>query len=83
MKISNRRGFFKYMALLGLVTFSATPLFAKAPKDKVEYQEEPNKGEKCSTCQHFVSKTNECRLVKGTVSSGAWCNLYAANPKLK
>lgn len=69
------------MALLGLVTFSTTPLFAKSPKNQVQYQEQPKDGKKCSACIHFLSKTKECKVVEGTVAPEGWCTLYTDNPK--
>lgn len=81
MRVFDRRVFFKYMALLGVVLFGATALHAKAPKDKVKYQDQPKDSKKCSSCTHFVAETKECRLVNGTVAPEGWCTLYVKNPK--
>lgn len=76
MKVSTRRSFFRYMALLGLVTFSATPLYAKVPKDKVKYQDQSHDAQQCSTCNHYIPEKKECRLVEGTIEPYGWCTLY-------
>ncbi len=76
MKITTRRSFFNYMALLGLVTFSATPLHAKGPKEAFKYQESPKDGKKCSDCIHFIAQSNECKVVRGSISPEGWCTLY-------
>ena len=76
MKVSTRRSFFRYLALLGLVTFSATPVYAKALKDKVKYQELPHDAQHCSTCNHFLPKEKQCVLVEGPINPNGWCMLY-------
>jgi hypothetical protein len=81
MKISTRRVFFKYMAMLGLIAWSTTPLYAKAAKDKVEYQDTPKDGKKCIDCIHFIAATNECKVVEGSVSPDGWCTTYLKDPK--
>ena len=70
---SNRRIFFRYMALMGLAVWSATPLFAKVAKAAAKYQETPNKGNKCSECTFFNPADNSCSIVEGTVSPEGWC----------
>ena len=82
MSISKRRNFFKYMAVLGLVTFSVSPLEAKLTKDKIKYQDTPNFGRKCADCLHFIAKTNECKIVEGSISPDGWCTVYVKNPNL-
>lgn len=76
MKISTRRVFFKYMALLGLVTWATTPLQAKIAQDKIGYQDTPKDSQKCIDCIHFLPKTNECKLVEGSIDPEGWCKLY-------
>ncbi len=80
MKVTTRRSFFQYMAILGLVTFSATPLFAKGTKEKYLYQESPKDGNKCSMCMHFIAETNKCKLVKGSISPDGWCASFFKKP---
>lgn len=77
MKVSTRRSFFRYLALLGLVTFSATPVYAKALKDKVKYQDQSHDAQQCSTCNHYIPAKKECKLVAGTISPNGWCTLYS------
>jgi hypothetical protein len=79
MKVTTRRSFFNYMALLGLVTFSLTPLHAKGSKESVQYQEGPKDDQKCSSCIHFIAQSNECKVVDGPISPNGWCTLF--NPK--
>ncbi len=83
MKLSQRRKFFKYMAFLGLVSFSTTPMYAKGAKDKFNYQESPKDGKKCIDCMHFMPDTNECRIIEGSISPNGWCNLYQEDPRKK
>lgn len=79
MKVTTRRSFFNYMALLGLVTFSATPLHAKGPKAAFKYQDHPKDDQRCKDCIHFIPETNECKVIEGSISPDGWCTLY--NPK--
>jgi hypothetical protein len=76
MKVTTRRSFFNYMALLGLVTFSATPLHAKAVKEAFKYQDTPKDDQSCKDCIHFIAKSNECKLIEGPISPEGWCTLY-------
>ena len=79
MKVTTRRSFFQYMAILGLATFSATPLYAKGTKEQYNYQDTQKDGNKCSMCMHFISKTNECRMVEGSISPDGWCAVFYKN----
>lgn len=81
MKVSSRRVFFKYMAMLGLITWSTTPLHAKATKVQIAYQETPKDGNRCADCLHFLPDTNECKIVEGSISPDAWCKLYFKDPR--
>ena len=74
---NKRRTFFRYMALLGMVSFSATPLFAKVTKPAAKYQETPNGGNKCSECTFFNPKDDSCTIVEGTVSADGWCVYFS------
>lgn len=80
MKVTTRRSFFQYMAILGLVTFSATPLYAKGTKEENNYQGTPKDGNQCSDCMHFVPETKECKIIEGSISPDAWCTLYYKLP---
>lgn len=83
MKSSSRRGFFRYMAILGLVTWSASPLLAKETKEKLMYQDSPKDGKKCAECLHFLPQTNECKLVEGSISPDGWCMMYFKDTRKK
>lgn len=75
-----RRNFFKYMAVLGLVSFSVSPLEAKLTRKQIKYQDTPNFGRKCVDCLHFIPKTSECKIVEGTINPNGWCTVYVKNP---
>ena len=76
MKVSTRRSFFRYMAVLGLVVWGTTPLQAKIAQDKIEYQDTPKDGKKCIDCIHYFPDTKECKLVEGLIDPNGWCKLY-------
>jgi hypothetical protein len=82
-KIKSRRSFFRYMAVLGLVTFHSSPLHAKTAKEVVKYQETPKDGKVCRDCLHFIAETNECKTVAGPINPEGWCSIYFKNPMLK
>ena len=82
-KIKTRRSFFRYMAVLGLVSFYSSPLQAKTAKEVVKYQETSKDGKKCKDCLHFIAKTNECKTVAGPIKPDGWCSIYFKNPMLK
>lgn len=77
MEVSSRRVFLKYMALLGLVTWSASPLYAKTPKATFKYQDTPMDGKKCADCVYFLPSTSECKMVEGPISPNGWCRIYS------
>ncbi len=83
MKVTTRRSFLQYMALLGLATFSTTPLYAKGTKIQYKYQDTPNDGKHCSLCMHFIPKTNECRMIEGSISPDGWCIAFYKKPEPK
>mgnify|MGYP001322852434 CR=1 FL=1 len=80
---TSRRQFFQYMAVLGLGSLYTTPLYAKTPKETVQYQSTPKNGEKCSECIHFIAETNECKTVEGDIDPEGWCTIYYKDPKYK
>lgn len=82
-KVKTRRSFFRYMAVLGLVTFHSSPLHAKTAKEVVKYQETPKDGKVCKDCLHFIAETNECKTVAGAINPEGWCSIYFKNPMLK
>ncbi|MCK9472767.1 high-potential iron-sulfur protein [Sulfurimonas sp.] len=83
MRVSPRRVFFKYMVIMGFVTWSATALHAKTTKEKTAYQESPKDGNICADCLHFLPDTNECKIIEGSISPNGWCNLYFKDPRKK
>jgi hypothetical protein len=83
MKDLSKRGFLRYMAVLGLAAFSSVPLYAKGTKAMYKYQDTPKDGKVCSDCMHFVAKTNECRMVQGSIAPNGWCSAYYVLPKKK
>lgn len=69
------------MILLGLAGFSAVPLHAaKVAKSVVQCQDTTKDGKKCSACIHFLPKTNECKVVEGSIDPDGWCSLFAQLP---
>jgi hypothetical protein len=83
MKVTTRRSFFQYMAMLGMVTFSAAPLYAKGTKEKYLYQKTPKGDKECSICLHFIPEENKCKMVEGTISPHGYCAAFFMNPKKK
>jgi hypothetical protein len=83
MKVTTRRSFFQYMAILGLATFSATPLYAKGTKIQYKYQDTPKDGKQCSACMHFIPETNECRMIEGAISPKGYCIAFYKKPEKK
>jgi hypothetical protein len=76
----SRREFFKYMSVLGIGSFYATPLYAKTSKEIVKYQSTPKEGKKCIDCMHFIAATNECTTVEGDIDPNGWCSIYFKKP---
>ena len=76
----SRRGFLKYMSVLGLVSFYSAPLYAKTPQNAVQYQATPKDGKTCKECMHFIAETNECKTVEGTIDPEGWCSIYFKLP---
>lgn len=83
MKVTTRRSFFQYMAMLGMVTFSTTPLYAKGTKEQYLYQETPKGDKECSICLHFIPEENKCKMVKGSINPHGYCAAFFMNPKMK
>jgi len=79
----SRRDFFRFISVLGLVSFYATPLSAKTAKSIVKYQSTPKDGNSCKTCMHFIPETNECKTVEGSIDPNGWCTIYFKDPNYK
>ena len=45
---------------------------AKASKDAMKYQDQPNKDQKCSNCMQFVAP-DSCKVVEGKISPEGYC----------
>lgn len=75
-----RRGFFKTMAMLGLVTFVVPRAHAKGSKTQFKYQDTPKNGEACKDCMHFEPQSNTCKIIEGSISPEGWCTLYRLPP---
>ncbi|MDD5156919.1 hypothetical protein [Sulfurimonas sp.] len=64
MEALSRRVFLKYAAMLGLVTWSTTPLYAKVPKATFKYQDMPNDGKNVQLVPIFFHKPKSVRWLK-------------------
>lgn len=84
-----RRGFFGRAFATVAVALGASKLLGsgeaaaqKAPKQSVQYQEEPKGDQRCDNCQFWIppegdSEMGGCQIVQGDISPEAWCNLWA------
>lgn len=52
---------------------------SKTPKKVAKYQDHPNKGQQCSTC-NFFRPPHSCQLVAGNIEPNGWCSFYAKKP---
>lgn len=51
---------------------------AKAPKQAMQYQDQPKNGQQCDQCQHWIPGANAnaqgtCQVVAGPISPKGWC----------
>lgn len=61
----------------GAPTEPAAPTTAgKVMQASVHYQAQPKGDQKCADCMHFVSESNSCKVVEGSVSPMSWCSLW-------
>jgi hypothetical protein len=61
---------------------------AKADRSQFKYQDKPNNGAQCSTCQLFIpgktaTAAGQCQVISGNVSPHGWCTAYAKSTKSK
>jgi hypothetical protein len=54
---------------------------AKASKQAMKYQDQPNNGQRCDTCMQFVpgakpGANGTCKVVDGPISPHGWCIAY-------
>jgi hypothetical protein len=54
---------------------------AKASKEAMKYQDQPNSGQRCDTCMQFVpgpkpGASGTCKVVDGPISPNGWCIAY-------
>jgi hypothetical protein len=55
---------------------------AKSSKAAVKYQDKPNDGQQCSSCQFFIpgkspKASGTCQVVEGSISPQGWCTEYS------
>ena len=65
-----------------VVTLAAAPrtASAKAVREVFHYQEKPNDGKSCSSCNLFsplLDGTGSCAIVEGVIVPNGWCIAYA------
>lgn len=80
--MASRRTLLRFTASIAPIYFlygvgGAAVAQQKSPKDAVNYQDQPNNGDKCSQCR-FFSEPGSCDLVEGEISPEGWCNLFQA-----
>jgi high potential iron-sulfur protein len=79
----SRRILLKNIAVLAVVPLIARPAHAqaKASKQAMKYQDQPNNGQQCDTCVQYVPGANAkangtCKVVEGPISPKGWCIAY-------
>jgi len=50
---------------------------AKAPKQAVRYQDEPQGNQRCDGCRYFIAAERACERVEGDIAPAGWCTLWA------
>jgi hypothetical protein len=81
--ILSRRSLLKSVPILaGAVTSAAAfPQTAlaqtKLTHTVAKYQDQPNNGQKCSTCVQFAPP-GSCKIVMDPISPNGWCQFYGA-----
>jgi hypothetical protein len=55
----------------------STSAARKVSQTSVQYQVRPKGEQKCASCMNFISESNTCKMVEGTVNPDGWCNLWA------
>lgn len=63
-------------AAMTLIRSESAEAQTKTPKSVAKYQDHPNKGQQCSTCNFFLPPKS-CQLVAGDISPNGWCSFYA------
>jgi hypothetical protein len=64
------------LGALAVVQSESANAQTKTPKSVAKYQDHPNKGQQCSTCNFFLPPKS-CQLVAGDISPNGWCSFYA------
>ena len=79
----SRRILLKNIAVLAVVPLVARPAHAqaKASKQAMKYQDQPNNGQTCDTCVQYVPGANAkangtCKVVEGPINPKGWCIAY-------
>ncbi len=49
----------------------------KIAQSAASYQNQPNNGQSCGGCTHFLPPSS-CELVDGAISPQGWCKFFAA-----
>lgn len=63
-------------ASTSLLPPSVSAVMAKLSRDEAHYQDEPQDGQQCSNCLHFIAASSTCEVVEGEVSPDGWCMLW-------
>jgi High potential iron-sulfur protein len=66
-------------AVIALAGSQPADAQSKTPKNVAKYQDNPNKGAKCSDCR-FFQPPKSCQLVAGDISPNGWCSFFAKKP---
>ena len=61
-----------------LLAGSVSPAQAKMTQQAVNYQQKPNNGASCGSCQYFKAP-DACVMVDGPINPDGWCHLYSKN----
>lgn len=64
-----------FAATLSLGTSPMAEAQSKTSKKVAKYQDQPNKGQKCSECR-FFQPAHSCQLVAGNISPNGWCSFF-------
>jgi hypothetical protein len=83
-----------------VATAAAVPIMAVASRAQaaqnaalrgaLKYQDQPNKGQQCSACVHWVpgptpTARGGCKIIPGDneIAPQGWCTAWVANPAVK
>ena len=68
-------------ALAGACVARAALAQAKAPKQAMQYQDQPKNGQECDQCMHWIPGPNpgaqgSCKVVEGPINPKGWCAAF-------